>query len=76
MTIEQANQVCEILSDDLYEATVQTNYSGRGMYGRSCIAIRYNGPATLVGAACSKAGVENGSIPKRIDRLGFDEVYY
>jgi len=76
MTYEQAQEVCDILRDGYCNADVRENYSGRGMYGKTCIGIVYNGPLTLVGAACIEVGMDYGDIPTRTDSMGLSTIVY
>ena len=59
-----------------YDSTVLPDYSGRGMMGRSTVAIATNAPAILLGLLCAKAGLGVKDLPTRTDSLGGDTVYY
>ena len=42
-----------------WEARVYKDYSGRGMYGRTCTGIVTTAPAAIVGAAIVAAAMDN-----------------
>lgn len=77
--------VVERLQQAGHEAEVFPDYSGRGMYGRTCPAIVTDAPAALVGfmVAAVVAGddetyVEDHTdlVPTRSDNMGLSMVYY
>lgn len=66
-------------------ATVDTAYSGRAMYGRSCVAVRCDGTtiATQVFAFASSLGAHDDELAARLvgqqlmaDDLGLGVVFY
>ena len=90
--LEIYKEAVEVLEADGHEAEVQENYSGRGMFGKTCPAIVSNASGPQVGAAIAIArfniGHDNGEdilgimddvwglIPKRFDNMGLSMVYY
>ena len=77
MTLEQAEQVVEMLNDAEHESGVML-YSGRGMYGSTCVAIVTDSLSALVlvGHLLGQVGVDEYDLPSRIDSLGLSWVVY
>jgi len=77
MNKDQAEKVCDILTSGFYEATIREEYSGRGMYGETCLGIVYDGSPVKFGAACVESGVEYRDLPTRQDSMGkYSQIYY
>lgn len=77
--------VVEHLQEAGYESSFYPDYSGRGMYGRTCPAIVTDAPSALVGfmVAAVVAGddetyIEDHTdlVPTRSDNMGLSMVYY
>lgn len=74
----------DILRESGYEAEVREDYSGRGMYGRTCCGIITNASGPMVGysitCAMSDLGIDPFDwvdlIPKRWDSMGLQSIYY
>jgi hypothetical protein len=74
---DQAEAIVEWLLDEGFEATVYSNYSGRGMYGSTCPGIVAEaGLGPMIGYAAAKCDVPPECIPSRTDNLGLDFIYY
>lgn len=43
MTQKQLEQVVAVLTDNVSEYTIHTDYSGRGMFGKTTLAVSVNG---------------------------------
>lgn len=78
-------QAVEILQNDGAEASIMYDYSGRGMYGDTTLAIDTNASGPQVGMAIAMAAhehldnwqqVSRGLIPVRQDSMGRGHVYY
>lgn len=80
-------RACRMLEEWGHEAQFRADYSGRGMYGRTCEAIVTDAPAALVGyiIACAIHVATDGEgnmedhielIPMRSDNMGLSMVYY
>lgn len=77
MKLETAEAVADYLSAKCYTASVEEEYSGRAMFGKTVPAIVTNAPAAIVGFAVAE--VTNNDfreVPKRQDNMGLDMVYY
>lgn len=82
--LEAFQAAAEALENYGYDAEVQENYSGPGMYGSETVALVTGAPGTLVGAAFVLAAWENDdhpdvwdNIPTRRDDMGrVNSVYY
>lgn len=75
LLLEEAEQIVEAMQNDGYDASVYEDYSGRGMFGETCVGIVTDCP-TLVGFYCGKAGLDVESVPERQDSMGFDVIVY
>lgn len=77
MKLETAQNVADYLVGRCYEATVDEEYSGRFMYGKTVPAIVTNAPAAVVGFAVAEM-TENDfrEVPTRSDNMGLQMVYY
>lgn len=77
-----------ILNDRGYSTSYQSNYSGRGMYGRSTPAISCDSDApvhaAIVEALVTSSGIGHEEMldilyelfPLKTDSLGFQVIYY
>ena len=72
MKLENAEAIVEHLNDNGAEADVQSDYSGRGMYGVTTAGVvtRYFADVTH---AMGKLGIEDS---RRIDNMGLDMIVY
>jgi hypothetical protein len=65
-----------------YESEVDECYSGRGMYGKSCVGIITDASGATVGAAVQLAATEQdvpdpmSLVPRRSDSMGRKTIYY
>lgn len=76
MTLEQANQVANDLDGLGYDAEVHEDYSGRGMYGRTCVGISTNAPGVVIGFLLAEANVDFDDLPDSTDSMGLSTIYY
>lgn len=78
MTIEQANEIEDVLVDLGYEVEVRDDYSGRGMYGATVPAFVADdtGVMTAIGYAAAIAEVPLEDLPRRTDSMGRGVVIY
>lgn len=78
------DDAADILNSEGYTADILTEYSGRGMYGKSTHAFCCDASqATVTWAICcalinrDKELINSKEfIPTRMDSLGMDKVYY
>lgn len=75
MTKEQAEKVVAILEKEGIEASVYENYSGRCMFGATCVGI-VCGDLLAVGSAMAKAKIPAKDRPRRQDNMGLDMIVY
>lgn len=75
MTLEQAEAIVEAMEEDGAKASVYPDYSGRGMFGKTCVGIVTDSPE-LVGYAAAEAGVPKRDLPRRRDSMGLDVILY
>lgn len=61
---------CDALLRAGHDTTFRPEYSGRGMYGKTCPAIVTDAPAAVVGAAVIEAGGSMYDVPSRSDSMG------
>ena len=77
-------KACELLGERGHEAQVRNDYSGRAMYGNTCVAIVTSANGAMVGWAIACAAHEAGEepheceamIPRREDQMGKEQIYY
>lgn len=90
--LELFRQVVSILDEAGNESSLEEEYSGRGLYGKTVPAIVTDAPAALIGWAFCMALAEQekidsewpadsigevyGLIPRRTDNMGLSYVYY
>jgi hypothetical protein len=72
LTVEQAKEIL----DHLDEGEVYEGYSGRGMYGKTCVGIVTKESPIKVGYAAAKAGIPEKDLPLRSDNMGLSTIYY
>ena len=75
MNLEQATKIVERMEAEGAKASVYPSYSGRGMFGKTCVGITTDSPE-LVGYCASEAGVPRKELPKRSDSMGLDLILY
>jgi hypothetical protein len=75
MTLEQATKIVEAIENDGGSASVYEEYSGRGMFGRTCVGIVTDSPES-VGYAAAEVGVPKKDLPTRRDSMGRDLILY
>ncbi len=84
MTLEQAENIIDVACN-YCNAEVYENYSGRGMYGETCVGITTDNPimvAYCAGLVAGEARAEGDDswddfeLPTRTDSLGFDTIIY
>jgi len=78
LTKEQADSIAEVLTEELdYEAEVREDYSGRGMYGATCVGIITDAPLVLVGWAAGYVGITDVAyLPMCTDNMGLSTIVY
>lgn len=75
MTLEQAEAIVEALEREGASASVYPDYSGRGMFGKTCVGIVTDSPA-LVGFVVAELGFPKDALPRRRDSLGLETILY
>jgi hypothetical protein len=75
MTKAQAEKIVETLAEEGIEASIRDDYSGRCMYGATCVAI-ICADVVAVGFAAGKARIPFKDRPKRQDNMGLSMVLY
>jgi len=63
--------ILEDIQDEIFDSKVIYDYSGRGMFGRECVAISTSLPITVVEQAAIR-----GLIGAHFDSLGMGSVVY
>lgn len=85
LTYEIAQKAAEYLEGQGYESSARKDYSGRGMYGATVVAIVSDASGPLVGWAITTIAIDEGGygdheiyemIPQRWDNMGTSMVYY
>lgn len=78
MTIEQAHEMVDLLSEHDVEAQVYEGYSGRGMYGRETVGIVLpdQSAVLLLGFCWGENGYDAGDLPRRFDSMGRGLILY
>jgi hypothetical protein len=76
--MEQAEAIVDVAADWGVELTVRPGYSGRGMYGKSVIALVADSISALVmvGFAAGEIGIPFDVLPTRTDSMGLGVVIY
>jgi hypothetical protein len=65
------------LDEDPDDYSVVPDYSGRAMYGRTCVAVTLPGhKVALLGFAAALAGIHPDALPTRTDNMGRDLIVY
>jgi hypothetical protein len=72
MKAENAEAIVEKLNDDGIEAEVYTEYSGRGMFGRTTTGV-VTGSVADVAYAMGSLKIEDS---RRTDNMGLDMIVY
>lgn len=75
---KQIHQIC----DDC-DISLTTDYSGRGMYGKTCFGLIYGGSVGQL-CACFLRGLDDDTMDEmadlfdemRTDSMGYDTIYY
>jgi hypothetical protein len=75
MTKAQAEKIVRALEEEGIDASIREDYSGRCMYGATCVAIVCDDPVA-VGFAAGKARIPSKDRPKRQDNMGRSMVLY
>lgn len=70
MKIEKAKEILKEIAEEL-GGRVRENYSGRGMFGRTCLAIVCDSPKACIAAAAKKRIVGAST-----DNMGLSYVIY
>lgn len=83
LSIEQVEALVQAMQALDVEAEILPDYSGRGMYGRTCIAITSDtsGRAQMAlafaaGQLADEAGIDFDDLPTRTDSMGLGVVIY
>ncbi len=82
LSIEQVEALVQSMRAFDIEAEVRPDYSGRGMYGRTCTAIVSDDPrvmaalAFVAGMLADEAGIDFDDLPTRTDSMGLGVVIY
>lgn len=90
MNIEFAQSLVEKLSDIGYYAEIHKDYSGRGMYGKTCVGIVADPGLGMIIGYCAALVVADQSddivdlfsfdvrreLPTRSDSMGHQTIYY
>lgn len=81
--LHAAEYLVEFLESDGYEAEIYKNYSGRGMYGSTCVGIVTNAPGVAIGEAMGEYNRERSDFsepriksPAHTDNMGLSTIYY
>jgi hypothetical protein len=77
--LDCARYVGAALEDDGYEGDVRETYSGRGMYGATCVAIVTDAGGVRIGELVAEYNQSSGESvcgPTRSDNMGLSYVYY
>ena len=76
MTLEQAEKIAEELEANTDEDVgIIEDYSGRGMYGETCVALTVSPEQLImVGWAAREVGVFPEDVPTRWDSLGKSDL--
>jgi len=72
MKQDQAQLLSDALYDEGYDASINDDYSGRGMYGKTTYAVTSDAAPDDVAYACGKADLSR----PQSDNMGLDFVYY
>ena len=77
-TLECAQYVANRLEEEGYEGDVREDYSGRGMYGKTAVAICTDAPGTLIGMFVGEYNAQgfDARPPTRTDSMGLGRVFY
>ena len=75
LTVEQAHQIADNCAADV---EVREDYSGRGMYGETCVGLVVEDTADLLatGFAAAEEGIDYRALPKRTDSMGRSIIVY
>jgi len=81
LTAELAQEAVGLLRNQGYESTVRLGYSGRAMYGETCVGIVTEAGGPMVGWAITASlfFVDHDTwdmIPQRSDSMGTLMIYY
>lgn len=79
LTVDQAEAIVDELANihPWLEASVREEYSGRGMYGDTVVAIiMEEDDRVALGYAAALAGVDYRDVPRRADNMGLGVVIY
>lgn len=78
MDEEMAAQAVRYMKDDLdIDANVMADYSGRGMYGSTVVAITLSGQDVAgIAYVMGVLGMDYADVPIRVDNMGRDVVVY
>jgi phage gp45-like len=77
MTVDEAHAIVQQLQEEGVDAEVMEDYSGRGMFGRTCPAITgERAILTEIGYAASQIGMARSDVPSRTDSMGLGIVVY
>lgn len=73
LDLETAEEIVQFVEDFFSEEVkIREKYSGRGMYGRTCVGLVVDNPMH-VAYACGKLGVE---LPEHQDSMGYQTIVY
>ena len=76
LTLENARLIIEAVEEHTNaEVSIHEDYSGRGMYGKTCVGIVSNDVGAVYWAA-GKIGLDYADIPHRQDSMGLDTILY
>ena len=88
VTVDMAQAVVQLLEQTGAEASVEPEYSGRGMFGRTAVGIVTDASPVSLGVAIGQAVAEGRSGWRdltwheamrafaRQDNMGFDRIHY
>ena len=77
MNLDQAERIVSNLQGKGYEATVYEDYSGRCMYGETCVGISgERDMASEIAYEWAQEDYPKKDMPIREDSLGLGSIYY
>ena len=79
LTIDQATEVADLMANmGIHDVETLDDYSGRGMFGRTCVALTMDGTNGLLAMAYAAAtlGIPFEDLPTTTDGMGYRLVVY
>lgn len=75
MTLKQAKKIVALMEDEGSAAKVYEKYSGRGMFGGTCVGIVTDSPS-LVNYFGKQIRMKVRELPSRKDNMGLQTIVY